>query len=47
MVQVVVVGVEDEVWGQLVAAVIVLRPGHTLDIQQLKAPCLVNIAGME
>lgn len=34
-----VVGVEDEEWGQIVAAVVVPRPGHHLDREQLAAYC--------
>jgi malonyl-CoA/methylmalonyl-CoA synthetase len=40
-----VVGVEDEVWGERVSAVVVLRPGLTLEIDQLRqwaADKLVN-----
>jgi malonyl-CoA/methylmalonyl-CoA synthetase len=34
-----VLGIEDETWGEAVVAVVVLRPGATLDIQSLKAWC--------
>ena len=40
-----VVGVPDDRWGERVHAVIVLRPGHTLDAQDVVAHCRDEIAG--
>lgn len=41
----VVVGVPDERWGNRVAAVVQLRPGRTLDLEELDRHCRTRIAG--
>jgi 3-oxocholest-4-en-26-oate---CoA ligase len=41
----VVVGVEDERWGQRIAAVVELRPGHALTLEELDAHCRTRLAG--
>ncbi len=30
-------GLPDEEWGQVIAAVVVVRPGHTLEAEQVRA----------
>ncbi|MDP9101356.1 MAG: long-chain fatty acid--CoA ligase [Actinomycetota bacterium] len=45
--EVAVVGVPDERWGERVHAAIVLRPGKTLDAEELKAHCAQLIAGFK
>ncbi|MGH2352784.1 MAG: class I adenylate-forming enzyme family protein, partial [Chloroflexota bacterium] len=40
-----VIGVPDETWGERVHAVVVVRPGHTLDVAGLLAFCKERIAG--
>ena len=42
---VVVVGVPDERWGERVAAVIELRPDHSVTLEELDAHCRLLIAG--
>jgi acyl-CoA synthetase (AMP-forming)/AMP-acid ligase II len=42
---VVVVGVPDEKWGQRVAAVVQLRPGAALTLEDLQSHCRTRIAG--
>jgi acyl-CoA synthetase (AMP-forming)/AMP-acid ligase II len=41
----VVVGVPDERWGERVAAVVELRPGHTVTLEELDAHARTHIAG--
>jgi acyl-CoA synthetase (AMP-forming)/AMP-acid ligase II len=41
----VVVGVPDETWGQRVAAVVQLRPGATIALEDLQTHCRTRIAG--
>jgi fatty-acyl-CoA synthase len=41
----VVVGVPDERWGERVAAVVQLRPGHTLTLEELDAHVRTKISG--
>jgi long-chain acyl-CoA synthetase len=45
--EVAVIGVPDERWGERVHAVIVLRAGATLDADELKAHCAQLIAGFK
>ena len=40
-----IVGVKDDRWGERVAAVIELRPGQTVTLEDLKAHCRTKIAG--
>jgi long-chain acyl-CoA synthetase len=40
-----VIGIPDERWGERVHAIVVLRPGHPLDLEQLRAFCRKSIAG--
>jgi len=42
---VVVVGVDDERWGQRVAAVVEAVPGYTLSLDELAAFCRASLAG--
>jgi acyl-CoA synthetase (AMP-forming)/AMP-acid ligase II len=42
--EVAVIGVADKHWGEIVAAVIVLRPGTTVDLETLRAHCVGRIA---
>lgn len=42
--EVAVIGVADPHWGEVVAAVIVLRPGTTVDLDTLRAHCVGRIA---
>jgi acyl-CoA synthetase (AMP-forming)/AMP-acid ligase II len=42
--EVVVVGLPDDYWGEVVAAVVVLRPGATLDLETMRAHCEGRIA---
>lgn len=42
--EVAVLGVADELLGQTIAAFVVLKPGATLDIKQIKKHCLDNLA---
>jgi long-chain acyl-CoA synthetase len=39
-----VFGIPDEIWGELVAAVVVLRPGTNLSAEELKQYCKTRIA---
>jgi acyl-CoA synthetase (AMP-forming)/AMP-acid ligase II len=41
----VVVGIPDERWGQRVAAVVQLKPGHDLTLAQVDAHCRKHVAG--
>jgi len=41
----VVVGVPDERWGERVAAVVELRPGHTVTLEELDTHARNHIAG--
>jgi acyl-CoA synthetase (AMP-forming)/AMP-acid ligase II len=41
----VIVGVPDERWGERVAAVVQLRPGASLVVEELAAHCRERIAG--
>ena len=43
----VVVGVPDERWGQRVAAVLELRPGATVTLDDLQDHCRTKIAGLQ
>jgi|GEM_PF-5091927 len=43
----VVVGVPDEVWGQRIEAVVVARPGSGLDVEELRAACRGHAAQLE
>jgi fatty-acyl-CoA synthase len=40
-----VVGAPDEEWGERVTAIIELKPGATVDIQELEAACRRVLAG--
>ncbi|WP_249593897.1 long-chain-fatty-acid--CoA ligase [Peribacillus frigoritolerans] len=40
-----VIGIPDEKWGETVAAIIVPKPGHKIDIGELEAFCRENLAG--
>ena len=40
-----VIGVPDETWGERVHAIVVLKPGETLDLDGLAAHCRAEIAG--
>lgn len=40
-----VIGVPHEVWGEMVAAVIVPKPGQTIDLEELQAFCRQSLAG--
>jgi acyl-CoA synthetase (AMP-forming)/AMP-acid ligase II len=40
-----VVGVEDERWGQTVAAVVEARPGHNPKLESIQEHCRQHIAG--
>lgn len=42
--EVAVVGVEDEILGQVIKAVVVPRPGETLETMQIKAHCRARLA---
>lgn len=42
--EVAVVGVEDDLLGQVIAAAVVIVPGRSLDVRQLKKHCLDNLA---
>lgn len=37
-------GVPDNAWGEIVAAFVVLRPGHTLTIDDLRAHCISTLS---
>ncbi|MFP3501248.1 long-chain-fatty-acid--CoA ligase [Burkholderia sp. SIMBA_062] len=39
-----VVGIPDETWGEIVHAIVVLRPGHTVGIEDLRTHCRESIA---
>ncbi len=39
-----VIGVEDDTWGEAVTAFLVLKPGHTLDYERLKAWCELKMS---
>ena len=41
------IGLPDETWGERVAAVVVLRPGESLDLAQLQAFCAGRLAGFK
>lgn len=43
--EVAVVGVPDEVWGESLKAVVVVRPGHSLTTDEVVAACAENLAG--
>ena len=40
-----VAGIPDDDWGEIVAAFIVLRPGHTLDLAEVRRHCAGTLAG--
>ncbi|MFC4767824.1 class I adenylate-forming enzyme family protein [Effusibacillus consociatus] len=40
-----VIGIPHEVWGEMVAAVIVPKPGQTIDREQLQSFCRQSLAG--
>lgn len=42
--EVAVVGVPDELLGQVIAAFVVMKPDHAFDIKQIKKHCLDNLA---
>ena len=42
--EVAVIGVDDDHWGQIVAAVVVVRPGASFDLAQMRAHCDGRIA---
>ena len=42
-----VAGVPDDDWGELVTAFVVLRPGHSLDIDELRAHCGASLAAFK
>jgi fatty-acyl-CoA synthase len=42
-----VVGLPDERWGERVVAVVVLRPGATLDLPALQAHCAGRLGGFK
>lgn len=42
--EVAVLGVADELLGQTIAAVVVIKPGQTLDVRRIKKHCLDNLA---
>jgi long-chain acyl-CoA synthetase len=42
--EVAVVGVPDERWGESVKAMVVVRPGHELDAEEILAVCRENLA---
>ena len=39
----VVVGIPDDEWGQRIEAVVVPRPGSTLDVEELRAECKATL----
>ncbi|MCK9910957.1 acyl-CoA synthetase, partial [Microbacteriaceae bacterium K1510] len=40
-----VIGVPHEVWGEMVAAVIVPKPGQTIELEELQSFCRQSLAG--
>jgi len=42
--EVTVIGVSDDILGQIIKAIIVLRPGETLDPKEIRAHCKKNLA---
>jgi len=42
-----VIGVPHETWGEAVHAVVVLRAGHGLELEELVAHCRAHIAGFK
>ncbi|MDH3705732.1 MAG: acyl-CoA synthetase [Acidimicrobiia bacterium] len=41
----VVVGIDDDTWGQRVAAVVSLRDGHSIDLEAVQRHCRADLAG--
>jgi len=42
-----VIGLPDEVWGEAVTAIVVLRPGHVLDLDELQSFARPHLAGFK
>lgn len=40
-----VIGVPDKIWGERVAAVIVPKPGQTIDLEEIQSFCRQSLAG--